>query len=337
VGLLPDVEQVPDRYHGSTVFYPPGSCAQIAATARLFQIKNRAEFVGFELWWEGFPVDERYWRPKLEDRAKHLDDLVARIRTLIAKDEAGIAVPTLQEQLAQSGVSNLIISRVLKRLSGRALEAFYGVVLSIVSGDFQGFAEPAGSEKRSFDRDTVNSAFDIAVGRTHAVMGNRLRLSEALPGTLRDISRAMRGAPFAELLQTNCHEINAARDDARNALRIACALYEGTSWFYGPEAFGLRLAAWIATKRPRLLVERLVLGFAQLRKYSADLLSSEEIKRLADHAETMCHRSREVRTLGQTAPRFAKVFSPKRVREGLRDQPSLNRWNRDVELASDYA
>src|SRR5215472_10860623 len=64
-GLLPAVEQDPNRYHGSVVHYPPGTCRQIAAAARLFKVKSSVPYVGWQLWWEGYPVDEKYWRDPL--------------------------------------------------------------------------------------------------------------------------------------------------------------------------------------------------------------------------------------------------------------------------------
>ena len=64
-GLLPDVVQDQQAYRGSVVLYPKGTCAQIRAASALFKQKNRVDYVGLRLWRLGFPVDEKYWRPRL--------------------------------------------------------------------------------------------------------------------------------------------------------------------------------------------------------------------------------------------------------------------------------
>ena len=64
-GLLPDVIQESQAYRGSVVRYPKGTCAQMRTAAALFKDKSRADYVGIRLWRRGFPVDEKYWRPRL--------------------------------------------------------------------------------------------------------------------------------------------------------------------------------------------------------------------------------------------------------------------------------
>jgi hypothetical protein len=100
-GLLPDVIQDATGYAGSIVRYPTGSCAQIAAAARLFRVKNRVPYVGWQLWWEGFPVDEKHWRPLLTEKARFLDRTVVRTRAYLAQDETRENGRTLQERLAR--------------------------------------------------------------------------------------------------------------------------------------------------------------------------------------------------------------------------------------------
>ncbi len=74
------VKQDPNAYHGSAVLYPRGTCTQIAAAVRLFREKNRFDYVGRMLWWEGFQVDKRYWQSDLIRLAVWVD----RVRRLIA-------------------------------------------------------------------------------------------------------------------------------------------------------------------------------------------------------------------------------------------------------------
>ena len=78
-GLLPkEIDWRPEAYHGSTVRYPKGTCAQLRAAAALFKKRNRVHYVGLRLWRLGFPVDEKYWHPRLR-RAGWVADKAARI------------------------------------------------------------------------------------------------------------------------------------------------------------------------------------------------------------------------------------------------------------------
>jgi hypothetical protein len=77
----------------------------------------------------------------------------------------------------------------------------------------------------------------------------------------------------------------------------------------------------------------LILGFARLRRSSNELLSSAEIKTLAETAEKALRDSRVIKLLWQTDPRFRLVFNPKRIRRAFQDIAGYNNWLKEVELA----
>ena len=83
-GLLPkEVIQQPQAYRGSIVLYPVGTCARITAAQALSRKKDRREYVGFRLWWMGFPIGEDYWRSRLRGFARRADKalrFVVRVR-----------------------------------------------------------------------------------------------------------------------------------------------------------------------------------------------------------------------------------------------------------------
>ena len=81
-GLLPPVRQVPKPYDGSTVEFPVGTAKQITEIQRLLKIKSSFEFVGWELWWAGFPVDEKHWKPRLRTEAANVDCALETIRNV---------------------------------------------------------------------------------------------------------------------------------------------------------------------------------------------------------------------------------------------------------------
>jgi len=335
VGLLPDVEQVSKAYRGSAVHYPPGTCKQIVAAARLFREKNRFDYVGRMLWWEGFPVDKRYWKPDLIRLAVWVDRICRLIAPLMHREDDNL--PTLPERLSESNHPDIIFSRVRPRLDRKELQSFLRVALDTASGEFDRFEEPERDNRnneRSFDKAAIVSGLDIEASGTHSILGQRLRLKEEIGNTLKALAKAIRTNTFSDVATGPEEIIFAARNDVRNALRIELALYEALEWVYGRQAFGLRFAAWIAKKHPMKMIGFMILGFAQLRHSSNDMLSSEEISQLADQAELVLGYSRKIQQLWKSDPRFRNVLNPRRVREGLRDQPSLNNWKREIAVAA---
>jgi len=332
-GLLPAIVQVPHKYHGSTIHYPVGTCAQIAALARLLEVKKDLNYVGHHLWLAGYPVDDRYWRPQLIKSAHRFDRGISRIRQYLERDDERADQPTLQERMARKSEPNIILSRIRRRLSGSDLAAHYGVLLSVATGGFQQFDLPGPNEKVALDRTVTIEAMDIGASETDTALGHKLLFVNALPHTLRAMAKAFETGSLSKIGQGPTQSIFAARDDARNALRAGLAFYDATAWIYGPRAFGLRMVAWIARKKSDWIMDILILGMAMLRQNSNELLSTTEIASLADKAEQTRHDSHQMRELGKTDARFREVFSPKRVRQGMRDQPSYNIWFKEVELA----
>jgi hypothetical protein len=224
-GLLPDVLQKQHPYSGSVVLYPAGTCAQIAAAARLFGRKNRVEYVGQQLWWEGYAVDERYWRPQLLKSAGLYDKGLRSILSFAARDEDSLEKPTLQERLARSKITNTIMSRIRGRLSREGLSAHIGVVLSVATGDFHQSDWRGPTEERGFDQARTIEAMDLEASRTDTIFGRHFAFIKELPVIFRALSRAQEHCSLTELAQGPEHPIFEARNDVRNALRMAVAFY----------------------------------------------------------------------------------------------------------------
>jgi hypothetical protein len=84
-GLLPGVVQDRQAYRGSVVLYPKGTCAQIRAASALFKQKSRVDYVGLRLWRSGFPVDEKHWRPRLQQQGRMLDRAFPLLMRLVQR------------------------------------------------------------------------------------------------------------------------------------------------------------------------------------------------------------------------------------------------------------
>ncbi len=337
-GLLADVQQSQNAYHGSTVYYPAGTCAQIAAAALLFEGKNRVPYVGWHLWWEGYPVDEKHWLPRLQKTARFVDRSLSRIGKYLARDDENPGKRTLQERVAYGSATNVVMSRIRGRQSGEALATTIGVVVQVATGEFDRFSvTDAAVEGDDADKSRTIEALDIGASQSDRTFGERLELVRELPSVYASISKALASGDLSQLLTQPNDVIFRARDDVRNSLRIYVAQYEAMKWIYGPTAFGLRLGAWIGRKQPEMLMPLLVLGVARLRQTSNQFLSSEEIAKLADQAEANAQMSNQVRELAKAHPEFRPLFTAKRMRMALQDKPTMERFLREVEAARQSA
>ena len=106
----------PQAYHGSVVRYQKGTCDQIRAITTLFKEKNRAKYVGLRLWRLGFPVDEKYWRPRLQKSGRQLDWIVPLVIRLIDRFNRDSESETFYDRAARGFVKTDDI--VLSRLKG---------------------------------------------------------------------------------------------------------------------------------------------------------------------------------------------------------------------------
>jgi hypothetical protein len=142
---------------------------------------------------------------------------------------------------------------------------------------------------------------------------------------LRELAVALRHGKLEDAAQRPNVQITQARDDVRNALRIAPASYDAMSWIYGPKALGLRFAPWISRRADRRMKAGMVLGFITLRDAGADLLPSEKIAQLGENAERLCNLSQQLRAL-RNDPRFADIITGKRLRRAFKGKISMGQF-----------
>lgn len=340
-GILPPVDWAPQAYRGSTVRYPVGTCAQIEEIVRLLKEKKRTEYVAIRLWRAGYWVAERVWRPRLRAIAKWdlLFRRVVRMRLAReAKDE--LSSDTWTDRAARRPVRNLIISRVLGRLvghnNGRApeytgLSIFYRVMADISQGQFAGF-EPADGNART-DKQVAEQALDLGYPDSHSILGNRMNHSEVIEDAFKNVSDAFELWSLADAARAPEAEIRAAAVDARHAFEMMTHFYEAAVWIWGDRAFGYRFAAWFTKKASDPLIDLVTLTFVLLRRVPGAMISSQEIARTAAAALELKMASEAMRHLANMDPRFADVFSPKRIRRAFSDRVEMSRWRGEIETA----
>ena len=332
--LLPKVKQVQTAYRGSEVLYPSGTASQILAILTLLKTKRKFEYVRWELWWRGFPVDERYWKPQLRNALKWGDRVLKIWSWLVDRDDQSDRDATIYDEIKSPTKPNIVMSRIFGRLADNRLPTFFRVLSEIALGRFDGFEPDLGQEDRQRDEPTVIEALDFRQSDTHAIMGQTLDLTATLAHALTTASGALQAQPWSKLIDISEHELETARDDVRHALSIAFALHEATEWIFGRQAFGLRFAALLQKNAPSLLKSFLVVAMAAMRRRPNDFYSSQQIASMAKEAEQMRQASMRLRELWKTDKRFSAVLQPRRIRAGFKDQIAFNAFLRELKSAT---
>ena len=330
-GLLPDVIQEQQAYRGSVVLYPKGTCAQIRAASVLFKEKNRVEYVGLRLWRQGFPVDERHWRPRLQRQGRMLDRVIPLIMGLVQRFDREEKAESLYDYAARrlEPTEDIILSRIKGRSDSESLPTVLRVIGDVGTGAFDGFEALIAGEEQTSDEAFTIRAFDLT-NAGYSILGKKLNLIELLPSGLKNVSAAISMENFEHVANAPAEEIARARDDAKNGLAIARDLYEANRWIYGDGAFGLRLAAWIDRKAPDVLVDTTTLLMFRLREVPGAILPSDKIADMAENARKVCLYSKRHEWHWRNHPSFSKILHPKRIKLAFANEIALKQWQREL-------
>jgi hypothetical protein len=223
LGLIPGAKQIPVPGKGSYVTYPPGTCGQMVAAARLYKVKSLTEYVGKMLWWEGYPVDDKYWALPLAQLAGRLDRIFAALGPLIRRYNRDSSTVTLGDRLARNEISDTIGTRIMRRLPIEDLAQLFDRMADVAVGEATGIEVPtkppstqASEEetRRERDADWMVRAFDMSAADRHSALGQKFTFRKALPETLASLSLAFSTGSFSEVM-CDRSAIFAARDDVR--------------------------------------------------------------------------------------------------------------------------
>jgi hypothetical protein len=331
-GLLPDVVQDQQAYRGSVVLYPKGTCAQIRAANALFKQKNRVDYVGLRLWVYGFPVDDKFWRPRLRFTGRVADKVARLLPAFVDRFDRSSSARTFFETAAVkiSQANDVVLSRINGRVGVDRLPAFMRVMEEVGRGDFVGFGHVVAGEDEISGRVTTVDALNLQPSGRDSILGHKLNLLGLLPSGLDNVSTAISMGHFAAIADAPAEEIAKARDDARNGVLIGFYLYEANRWIYGDGAFGLRLLAWIARKAPDPVIHGMTLLMFRLRQVPDAILPSDKIAEMAKQAREVCIASRKLERLWRNDPRFSKILDPKRIKLAFADKIMLRLWQREL-------
>jgi hypothetical protein len=331
-GLLPDVVQDQQAYRGSVVLYPKGTCAQIRAASALFKRRNRVDYVGLRLWRLRFPVDEKFWKPRLKFAGRIADRVAHLLPGFVERFDRDSSESTFSETAAAglSQTKNIVLSRIKRRVGVDRLPAFVQAIEEVGRGEFVGFGHVVAGEEEMSGRATTVDALDLQPSDRDSILGRKLNLLALLPTGFENVSKAISMGHFAAIADAPAEEIAKARDDAKNGLLIGLYLHEANRWVYGDGAFGLRLIAWIARKAPDPVIDGMTLLMFRLRQVPGAILPSDKIAELATQAREVCLLSKRHEWYWRNDPRFSKILDPKRIKLAFADEIALKRWHGEL-------
>jgi hypothetical protein len=152
-GLLPKVNQVgKGRGAGSETRFPVGTANQVIAIAELLSVKEKFSFVGWQLWMRGFNVDERYWKPEINNAILLLKRTPAFVRLwerqFLTDDK------TLYDQFSSDIFWGTLFAKGAGKLSPDMRALALSLIGEVAKGQFGSFASIPNDDSK-LNSDTI--------------------------------------------------------------------------------------------------------------------------------------------------------------------------------------
>jgi hypothetical protein len=205
-----------------------------------------------------------------------------------------------------------------RRLPANQIPTAINLVLSVASGQFDGFVVRDPDRGDLSEAMLAESAMDLSAARTDRINGVQFNFN-GLGEMLTEIASSINAYSLDAFSD---EEIAAARDDVRNGFKLAVCFHSAMSWIYGPQAFGLRLASWMGRNAPLNVWFIWVAIFAQLRRCSDQFIPSSQIAALARRAESTWLIATYFRDL-QSIPQLANSMDRKRWKLAFEDSHEM--------------
>jgi hypothetical protein len=157
---------------GSVVEFPPGTAGQAVRLMELLRVKEKFDYAGWELWWEGYDVGEEWWKPILQDAAETGDVAIKRLRRLFARWRSGESdneQETEFDRLERETPAESLGWQITRRLKIGETATYLRILSTVASGKFSDFEDDAKSSDGS-DYDVAVRGLDL--GRSGGYPGN---------------------------------------------------------------------------------------------------------------------------------------------------------------------
>lgn len=306
-GLLTRPKQVGrGRGAGSYILVPANSAAQASEIQRLFNIRRKRDWVGWQLWTKGYAVSDQYWRPALENARSMLFDVRQAAEAFVPDTEGDIATtPSIPKIAVLTALHDTPLYSALARLRPDILETLIGFGIELITGGFSQFSYEDDNEPNSEELSAVMALLGVSAAKQHTVGGKRIDFSGQIETVLLHLSNALGNIRPDKPLREPPIEL---RREFTQVMEIAIALYQAFLPIFGRKALDLGTINQIANNPAINIQAMLLLGWGELRQVSTEILSPVEIEELHTEAIQM------LQLAGQWLAQFNAVSSDEKAR-----------------------
>lgn len=256
------------RGRGSLINVPAISIAQTLEIERLFAIRRKLRWVGWQLWLNGFPVSEEYWHQPLQTAQRWVLEVRAVARqfdiTQLNVDQDSECI----KQVIVTAMRGTALDSQLNKIPAELVETLAGFLQEIVTSNFQGFSPDTDLRPNADERDAVLRAVGVKSKSAQEIVD----FAGSIEIELEQISKAFSVISFRNAIAEPPIE---ARQDLRYAIEIALYSYRNSKTLTGGKSF--KVLNRIATKPAIIIQAIMLLLWAEYRQISKTILPFSEI------------------------------------------------------------
>lgn len=236
-GLLPPPRQQGLGYgRGSESRYPPGTDQQLRALLQIHRKTRKVAVVGWELWWQGFPVPEALVRESLLVAARKFQAAVAMVRDPITGAISAQVLDALDTKHWHLPAPLAARARTLPR--GYA-ESMVEMILDVLSGTYSGLPEIPGQPNQ---RQAVFEQFlGLTRARTDALVEHEpwLGPDDNVDEAIGELAQLLGKTDWEEVVRTTAwSRLEEARDQAASFAQGMTLFSTIADKAFGKGAFG---------------------------------------------------------------------------------------------------
>lgn len=263
------------RGKGTVSLYPAGTSRQVLAICYLRNKHHRLDDVRWLLWFNGFPIEESYWRGHLRNAALEWDKKINCLNQAYAvmdgEDEA--ASEALDAALSAAFDKRLPPSflRKLRKIVGRKnFDTIRQFVLALGTGKF---AEEFSRESHDREEDQITlHLIETALGfREHGKHSISPQIGRWLPESiwqpLADLSDLLGADAYIDLAENlPPSDLAQARDEIRDLLCGLQIMEKFTKALFGGKASGFKMLSKIVEASKAHDFAWMLLGWVLIKK-----------------------------------------------------------------------
>lgn len=320
---------------GSVGLYPEIAVRQALEIDRLLKIKKRANYVGWQLWWQGFEVKERHWRPEFETQHAMVGRALPRLAKFMrAFRDDEFEAGDISKHIDISALPPPTRRRALNIGPERFNTAILALLNAITGIETEFYDDPVSGDDVDYDRKDTSALLGFAQSEKDQVAGTKLNAGRALDDVLRALSTlpsafAQNGQYFSG---ASLAALYAARDDVRNIFETVAMMHQSFEWIYGKQAFGLRAAVWFAQNATPSSLAPITIAWKHIREHdhAEAFRSPREIAEMRKSAAETLARSNQLQNVIKSDPKMVAILTKKRRKEAVSEPEKMQKLCREI-------